>query len=70
MGRFLAENSLWVVMAGMLSTLLVEPEIGEDGMPVIPKTDWCSGAVSRPLPYRCVIKPRSAQAIEVIQYSE
>lgn len=57
-------------MAGMLSTLIVEPPVGEDGKPQMPKIEWGSGTVSRPLPYKSVIKPRSALAVEVIQHSE
>ena len=45
-GRFLAEDSTWISMATILSTLNIKPVIGEDGRPIIPKVEYDQGLVA------------------------
>lgn len=53
-GRFMAEDSMWIVMATILATLDVKPVIGEDGKPIIPVGEYEEGLVA----YVLLLVPR------------
>ncbi|KAI0827782.1 cytochrome P450 [Trametes gibbosa] len=62
-GRFLAEDSMWLTVAQMLSVYsIANPE----GCPM-PKLEFLPGAVSGPVPFKCEIRPRSKAAVQVIE---
>lgn len=44
-GQYLIDNLLWLVIATTLATLEILPELNEDGTPIIPSTEYTSGAV-------------------------
>lgn len=42
-GRFLADNSVWIMAATMLATLDMGKKIGPDGLPIEPKVAMTNG---------------------------
>ncbi|KAJ7611293.1 cytochrome P450 [Roridomyces roridus] len=62
-GRVLAEASVWLIVATTLAVFDIsrDPDGGEIDM------DQTPGTVSFPTPFECLIKPRSARAVELIQ---
>ncbi|KAH9889257.1 cytochrome P450 [Cubamyces lactineus] len=62
-GKALAEDSTWLIVAQFLAVFIVSlPE----GRPP-PKVEFVSGAISRPMPFKCRIHPRSAAAAQLIE---
>ncbi|KAG6844691.1 hypothetical protein H0H87_004666 [Tephrocybe sp. NHM501043] len=59
-GRYLADNSLWVAIATILSTVSISPAIGVDGKEIIPEPiPVVTGISNQPKPFPCRIEPRS-----------
>ncbi|KAF4474712.1 O-methylsterigmatocystin oxidoreductase [Fusarium agapanthi] len=74
-GRFLADNSVWIMVATMLSVLRFCKKMSSDGKPIEPRVRFTNGgtcvvdtwltmvfAASHPEHFDCVIKPRSLAA--------
>ncbi|KAI0669479.1 cytochrome P450 [Trametes maxima] len=62
-GKFLAEDSTWLTVAQFLAVFTVS--VPEGAPP--PKVEFVSGAISRPVPFSCTIRPRSAAAAQLIE---
>ncbi|KAI0753473.1 cytochrome P450 [Daedaleopsis nitida] len=62
-GKLFAENSMWMLIAQFLATFTVSLPEGADPPPM----EWTSEAFSRPLPFKCVIRPRSQAAVDLIE---
>jgi len=65
-GRHLANDSLWIAVATILSTMHISREFGEDGKEIVPDaTPVAEGITSHPYPFSCRLKARTdtAQAI-------
>nr|BED42962.1 cytochrome P450 monooxygenase [Trametes versicolor] len=62
-GKFLAEDSTWLTVAQFLAVMSVTIPAGC----APPKVEFVSGAISRPVPFKCEIRPRSAAAAQVIE---
>ncbi|KAJ7634333.1 hypothetical protein FB45DRAFT_1025279 [Roridomyces roridus] len=62
-GRVLAETSVWLIVATTLAVFNIsrDPDGGEIDL------DQTPGIVSLPSPFECLIEPRSARAVELIQ---
>ncbi|KAI9001294.1 cytochrome P450 [Trametes punicea] len=60
-GLQLADVSVFMAVAMTLAVFKVEKAV-ENGKVVEPSTDYTSGTVSHPPPYKCEIKPRNAKA--------
>ncbi|KAI0370176.1 cytochrome P450 [Pilatotrama ljubarskyi] len=60
-GLQLADASVFLSVAMSLAVFSVQ-KVVENGQVVEPSTDYTSGTVSHPPPYKCEIKPRSAKA--------
>lgn len=65
-GQYLIDNLLWLVIATTLATLEILPELDKDGQPIMPSTEYTSGAVSHPPPFQCRIHPRSSNSVDLI----
>ena len=65
-GLQLADASVWLAIAMILSVFKIEKAV-ENGQVVEPDTEFTSGTVSHPPPFKCEIKPRSAKAEALIQ---
>ncbi|KAK0479641.1 cytochrome P450 [Armillaria novae-zelandiae] len=61
-GRHLAQNTTWIAIASMASTLSFSKALDSEGCIIEPSSTYTSEFVSFPLPFECRIKPRSAAA--------
>ncbi|KAG6327409.1 hypothetical protein ID866_11680, partial [Astraeus odoratus] len=65
-GVHLAEASLWFMAVTTLAVFDIS-KIVVDGVEITPQVDPSSQMISHPKPFKCCIKPRSPQALELIQ---
>ncbi|CVK99546.1 related to cytochrome p450 [Fusarium mangiferae] len=61
-GRFLADNSVWIMVATMLSVLRFCKKMSTDGKLIEPRVRFTNGGTCHPEHFDCVIKPRSLAA--------
>ncbi|PNY29093.1 O-methylsterigmatocystin oxidoreductase [Tolypocladium capitatum] len=61
-GRHLAEASVWIVVASMLSSMNIEKGRDESGNEIEPKVELTSGLTSHPKRFACRIVPRDERA--------
>ncbi|KAJ6553092.1 cytochrome P450 [Mycena capillaripes] len=66
-GRHMASLSVWISVASILATFDITKAVGEDGKIIEPIFEYFPGLVVQPLPFRCRIKPRSGEALHLIQ---
>ncbi|KAJ7855065.1 cytochrome P450 [Mycena leptocephala] len=66
-GRHMATSSVWIAVASILATFDITKAVGEDGKVIEPNHDYFSALVTMPLPFKCSIKPRSQEAVDLIQ---
>ncbi|KAJ7467466.1 cytochrome P450 [Mycena latifolia] len=66
-GRHMATSSLWITVASVLASFEITRAVGDDGQIIEPSFKYVSGLTSAPLPFRCSIKPRSKDAVELIE---
>ncbi|KAJ7230253.1 cytochrome P450 [Mycena pura] len=66
-GMHMALGSMWITIASILATLHIGKAADEHGKVLEPSYEYFSGLVSAPLPFKCSITPRSAQAAEAIE---
>lgn len=66
-GQHLAEASVWIAMAGMLSTLAIRKAVDEEGNEIDPDVELTAGLTSHPKTFRCRIEPRDEHALAAIQ---
>ncbi|KAF5364723.1 hypothetical protein D9757_012497 [Collybiopsis confluens] len=66
-GRFMAFSSLWIAVASMLAVYDIEKPINADGHVIEPSYRFISSMACVPAPFECVLKPRNAQAEEMIR---
>ncbi|EUC61288.1 cytochrome P450 family protein [Rhizoctonia solani AG-3 Rhs1AP] len=65
-GQFLAEASIFLVMANMLATIDISKARDENGREIEPEIVRGPALVCQLRPFKCSIKPRSGHAIELI----
>ncbi|CAE7178236.1 unnamed protein product [Rhizoctonia solani] len=65
-GQFLAEASIFLVMASMLATMDITKARNEDGHEIEPEVVRGPALVCQLRPFKCSIKPRSNHTIELI----
>ncbi|GKU14963.1 unnamed protein product [Fusarium langsethiae] len=68
-GRFLADNSVWIMVATMLFTLHFRKKVAQDGTPIEPRVRFTNGGTCHPEHFDCVIKPRNLTATALINTS-
>ncbi|KAM4065259.1 cytochrome p450 [Hirsutella rhossiliensis] len=66
-GKHLAEASLWIVIASMLSAMNIEKARDNDGNDIEPVVELTSGLTSHPKRYPCRIVPRDGKAATVLR---
>ncbi|KAH7248763.1 cytochrome P450 [Fusarium redolens] len=65
-GRFLADNSVWIMVATMLSALQF-CKMSSDGKPIEPRVRFTNGGTCHPEHFDCVIKPRNLKAEALVE---
>lgn len=65
-GRGFAADTLWIVVASVLSVYRISRALDESGKPLDPVVAYTSGLISHPQPFPCRIVPRSAAARALI----
>ncbi|SJL16500.1 uncharacterized protein ARMOST_20026 [Armillaria ostoyae] len=65
-GRLLAEASVFLAMARLLAVFDVTKAIDENGVVQEPAPGQVAGVLSDTLPFKCVVKPRSEKAMELV----
>ncbi|KZT40703.1 cytochrome P450 [Sistotremastrum suecicum HHB10207 ss-3] len=65
-GRHFASASLWLATAMLLTVFDISLPVDEAGNPILPDLDYENGIVSHPKPYKCVLKPRSENSVELL----
>ncbi|KAH7238285.1 cytochrome P450 [Fusarium tricinctum] len=68
-GRFLADNSVWIMVATMLSTLQFGKKVDLDGAPIEPRVQFTNGGTCHPEHFGCVIKPRNSNSATLVGVS-
>ncbi|KAJ7118254.1 cytochrome P450 [Mycena epipterygia] len=66
-GRHLAMSSVWITIASILAVFDIKKPVGDDGQVIEPSYEYCSDLVSSPLPFKCSIRPRSPDAMALIE---
>ncbi|KAJ7750432.1 cytochrome P450 [Mycena maculata] len=66
-GRYFSDASLYIVVASVLTAFTIEPPVDGNGKPLKMSPDMTGGAISHPVPFKCIIKPRSEQMAELIR---
>ncbi|KAF9562064.1 cytochrome P450 [Agrocybe pediades] len=61
-GRHFSDNSLFSIISSVLSVYDIKPPLDEDGKSVQVEVQYTSGLLIYPVPFKCIIKPRSAAA--------
>ncbi|KZT20540.1 cytochrome P450 [Neolentinus lepideus HHB14362 ss-1] len=68
-GRYFAENALYLIISCMLMSFDVTPPVSENGTPIKLEPVIASGIIVHPVPFECVVKPRSEAAANLIDRS-
>ncbi|KAJ4469249.1 cytochrome P450 [Lentinula aciculospora] len=69
-GRYAAYDFAWIAIASLLTVFNVKRSLNENGVPIEPTYEYTSTVISVPLPFKCAIKPRSAEAEKLIMSME
>ncbi|EMD32418.1 hypothetical protein CERSUDRAFT_118759 [Gelatoporia subvermispora B] len=65
-GRFMANNSLFIIIASVLVAFDIGPGVDGSGIPTPTTAVFTNGMISHPAPFKFAIKPRSSEAIALI----
>jgi cytochrome P450 len=68
-GRVLADSSLFISCAMALAVFDIT-KYSKDGIVVEPVVEQTTGTISHPKPFKCIIKPRSPKALDLIKADE
>ena len=66
-GKHLAEASVWIVVASMLSTMRIEKALDDKGAEVEPDVELTHGLTSHPKLFPCRIVPRDDTAAQLLR---
>jgi len=69
-GRYLAELSIWYLVANITATFKISRVVDNEGKEVTPPFDFISGLIRHPKPFSCSISPRSERAISLIHQAK
>ncbi|EMD42005.1 hypothetical protein CERSUDRAFT_110546 [Gelatoporia subvermispora B] len=58
-GRFMAQESMWITIASVLSTFTIKKAVGPPGEPITPPIEYDRGFLCYPKPFPCDIVVRS-----------
>ncbi|KAL1702543.1 putative cytochrome p450 [Schizophyllum commune] len=70
LGLHLAYNSVWIMIASILRVYNIQKAKDADGRPVEPRRVWVSAPTQNPEHFKCVLVPRSADAVKMIRATE
>ncbi|KAH6917898.1 cytochrome P450 98A3 [Coprinopsis sp. MPI-PUGE-AT-0042] len=66
-GRWLSNDSLFLMAASLLATFNITPGKDEKGQPIPLKFEVSSDLITAPLPFKCDFQPRSPKAAALLQ---
>ncbi|TFK36245.1 cytochrome P450 [Crucibulum laeve] len=66
-GKAMALASLWLTAASILHTFEIVKPLDKDGNPIEPDMKYSSSLVCHPIPFKCIIKPRSQEAERLVR---
>ncbi|KIM78610.1 hypothetical protein PILCRDRAFT_98340 [Piloderma croceum F 1598] len=69
-GRWLAYDSIWIVVASVLSVYKITAATDYKGTLILPSPEYTPGLISHPKPFKCRIFPRSEAAAALIRQTE
>ncbi|KAF2264418.1 cytochrome P450 [Lojkania enalia] len=69
-GRYVADNAVFITIAQTLAVFNISKPADETGKVIEPKLEFEPGTVSRPVPYKAQIKPRTEKYEALIRKSE
>ncbi|KAK7064159.1 cytochrome p450 [Favolaschia claudopus] len=69
-GKYLALDTLWIVVATVLTVYEISKEVDKHGKVKEPCTDFTPNSLSHPMPFSCTIVPRSSAARQLILQTE
>ncbi|KAJ2966481.1 hypothetical protein NUW54_g13795 [Trametes sanguinea] len=67
-GRHLAYETVWIMIASVLSCFDIRKPKTEDGQDMELREDFVSSFVCEPKPFKCEIRPRSRQHLELFAH--
>ncbi|KAJ7862183.1 cytochrome P450 [Mycena leptocephala] len=65
-GRHVATSSIWITIVSVLAMFDITKEVGEDGHTVEPSYEYEDGIICSPVPFKCMITPRSQDTANTI----
>jgi len=68
-GRTLGENSLFLLVSGIIATVTITMKMDDMGNPLPLRSEFTGGLVSYPLPYDINIQPDTNRTYEIVQKS-
>jgi len=68
-GRYLSNESMFAIVASVLAAFDILAPLDDEGNPILPACEMSNGGLSYPKPFRCIVKPRSKAAEELIRNS-
>lgn len=66
-GRHLSDSSLYAFASCLLAVYDIKPPVNDQGNDIELKPEFTSGLLSYPVPFNCIIKPRTPVAAELIR---
>ncbi|OCB89189.1 cytochrome P450 [Sanghuangporus baumii] len=66
-GRHFAEDSIFIQVASILAVFDIQMAVDANGDPIVPKEEYISAFIRKPMPFKCKITPRSDRSAELIQ---
>jgi len=67
-GRFFADATVWFTLVSLLAVFDILPAKDENGEDIdITDYEYTDGAIIHPLPFPCIIKPRSVESIAIAE---
>ncbi|KIP04386.1 hypothetical protein PHLGIDRAFT_25626 [Phlebiopsis gigantea 11061_1 CR5-6] len=67
-GRYLAMDSLWIAMAYLMQCYNIEKPVDKYGDAIEPSGQYTTGLLSYPLPFKVDFKPRSPEAVHLLNH--
>ncbi|KAJ3793676.1 cytochrome P450 [Lentinula aff. detonsa] len=66
-GAHLADVSVWINIVKVVAGIEVSPAVDEKGQVKMPVPETTDGIIVRPIPFECVVKPRSEYLLHVLE---
>ncbi|KAJ7131789.1 cytochrome P450 [Mycena crocata] len=66
-GRHMATSMVWIGIVSILAGFDIQKAFDENGEVIEPTYEYVSGVICTPVPFKCSIKPRSQERVELIR---